>query len=104
MKTLQEIHDNCKRLIGEINDPNAWMNAPIKAEKWRNLYFMQDGSTFCGEGLHASEQAALFRAVESVNDAKSKQEFGEVDILIRGTKIGKLWSCVSHHIQMPVKS
>lgn len=35
-----------------------WMDAPIKSDKWRNLCFVKDGSSYYGLCVHPTEEAA----------------------------------------------
>jgi hypothetical protein len=82
-------------------DPNAWMDAQVRAEKWRNLYFLTNGRTFRGRGVYDSERSAQQACKRSLDEgmAHPKRAVTRVDT-------GELVPIdnISHTIQMPVKS
>lgn len=76
-----------------------WMDAPITASKWRNLYFNKDGSSSLGMKASETEQEAL----------QVYQEFSRLlnqnpqSLAQRCDGSVYRWSQHSHCIQIPIK-
>lgn len=71
--------DEFKKLstIKPKNDPNAWMDEPIKAEKWGNLIFRKDGSFIVGFRKFDNEMDA-FAAVAEIENAIKKRKIRRI--------------------------
>lgn len=81
------------------------MDEPVKAPKWRLLWFANDGTTLYGDGLYPDAKTAdntgkLFLAEHQGihNDA-----FGPTIFFCTWNGVQKLWNDISHAIPMPVK-
>lgn len=81
-------------------DPCIWLDdAPDKHEGgWRNLYFGTDGTSKLGKNVYTSEQAAINASNESFHRTSLKP-----NSYWPGWGIKKLWTEISHAIQIPVK-
>lgn len=77
------------------NDPYAEYDEPIKAEKWVNLFFLHDGTSYKSIRLFDSEHAAQVDA-EDAKEPGFIIEFSLYGVLVYPEEI-------SHAIPMPVK-
>lgn len=98
-KILMEMkmtRDEFKKLstIKPKNDPNAWMDEPVKSDKWSNLYFMTDGRTILSKVVYSSEEKA----------AEVTKYFAHGSHCLWNDKPLSPAGYLSHVIQIPVKS
>ena len=85
------------------NDPNAWMDEPIKAEKWRNLWFLKDGRSRLGKTEYPTQSAAE-EGVKSVDDIHYGLTWPNTGYFTQEGGSYMPLRYVSHAIQIPVKS
>lgn len=74
-----------------------WLDAPIKASKWKNAHFMKDGRILLGENIHSSEKVA-----KQLWDA-SFNEDGRVFYTFFSKKYHFSKDEYSHTLQLPWK-
>jgi len=83
---------------GKVVEPDDWMDDPIKADKWQNLYFSKSGSTYKPKRTHETEEAAKARATKWENIIAKDDGSGWI------AEWGISALEYSHCIQLPVKS
>lgn len=78
------------------NKPNlAWMDDPVKSDKWRNIYLLKNGCSHIAPKIHPSEEFAY---------QISRKNIDECNGLFLKTKWGvQEPGFVVGAIQMPVK-
>lgn len=82
-------------------DPTAWMDEPIRADKWANLHFSTTGESEVGIIRYNSEEGARKGLEIWVSQVRGKPwRFSGKDPL----SVCRPWSTWSHAIQIPVKS
>lgn len=78
---------------------------PIKADKWRNIFFLKSGKTVLGYNIHDSEEIAKKCMEEFVaeNEADiSSGKYDEIEITCPDTGVVQyLWSDYSHALALP---
>lgn len=88
--------NDLKRSV-EINDGLDYLDGPVKAPRWRNLWFRADG--------HSEFQTIG----QVVLDFQTEEQAKNGSVLMTCAKIGHLWSdglfpisATSHFISMPI--
>ena len=81
-------------------DPNAWMDEPIKADKWRNIYFLKDGTSHVGPNVRSLED----REEQARHVAQRCKDLTKPFYTFRQTGVTFAKKDYSHAIQLPVKS
>jgi hypothetical protein len=77
------------------------MDAPIRSDKWRNMWFSKDGAWFLAKPIYSTEAAAK----DAVNERLRHHDpdiLYWTDICDSGNRFLK--NRFSHTIQLPVKS
>lgn len=83
-------------------DPLAWLDdAPERATRWRNLYFMNSGQCVYSPAVHPSLGLAQQRAKEAQDVIKRAKRGIAIRCAITGVTIYP--EDFSHHMQIPVK-
>lgn len=81
-------------------DPCEWLDdAPQKAKKWRNLYFLKCGKTISGPLRWPDEQTALKAAHDA--DDHARKDGRNPYICVENVRTGHSWSEISHVLQIP---
>lgn len=90
-----------KELIRKQKNALKWMDEPIKADQWHNLYFLKNGKCIAGQNRHPTEEAAFKRADAIAKCASDRSDDFPIKFMPSGIVMRK--KDFSHHMQMPVK-
>lgn len=82
-----------------VKDAHEYLDAPIKADRWRNLWFLKTGESDFGYMVHPTEEEAR-RVAE--NDLRMHRDV-DIPYTTQFNGMTVLWSGISHFIPMPIK-